>query len=85
MILGQMRNSNEGRAVDPGIAGLDRAIKRCKLATLPLVGFLFRAIWGGEENGPKDLKIRAYANAIGALRRQNLQMTQEPISAHLGG
>lgn len=83
MILGQMRNSEEGRAVDPGIAGLDRAIKRRRLAQLPLVGGLLRMMWAIEGDSAKDRRLRAYANAIGVMQGQSAEIFREPISAHL--
>lgn len=76
-ILRQMRRSREGRAHDPGIAGLDRAIRRHRRSSLPLVGPLFRLIEGGEGDGRYVRRFRALANDAGRLRDdQAMWMTQ---------
>jgi hypothetical protein len=42
-VLWQLRSSSEGRCHDPGIVGLDRALKRAKRERIPIVGTLMRA------------------------------------------
>jgi regulator of replication initiation timing len=50
VILRQLRQSPEGRAFIPGVAGLDRAIKRHRLANLPVVGMLIAPLLGEERD-----------------------------------
>ncbi|MBA3862542.1 MAG: hypothetical protein C0517_01180 [Erythrobacter sp.] len=66
-ILRQLRRSPEGRAFIPGVAGLDRAIKRHRWATLPLVGVLVRLITGAEGNRATHRHLRVLANEIGRM------------------
>jgi hypothetical protein len=40
-VLSELRRSLEGQRHDPGIAGLDRALKRAAFIRLPVVGLLF--------------------------------------------
>lgn len=67
-ILKQLRRSSEGRNFIPGVAGLDRAIKRHVWATLPILGALLRLLWGQEGNGATHRALRVLANDIGRLR-----------------
>lgn len=76
-ILGQLRRSLEGRAYDPGIAGLDRAIRRHRRRRIPLIGAILRGFGGGEGDMTVDRGFRALANEIGGLRDdQSMWMTQ---------
>lgn len=70
-ILKQLRRSPEGRAFIPGVAGLDRAIRRHVWATLPILGALLRLLWGEEGSGATHRALRVLANDIG--RNQALQ------------
>lgn len=76
-ILGQLRRSREGRAYDPVIAGLDRAIRRHRRHRIALIGAILRAFGGGEGDSTVDRGFRALANEIGGLRDdQSMWMTQ---------
>jgi hypothetical protein len=74
-ILKQLRQSDEGRAFVPGVAGLDRAIKRHRLATLPVVGALIRLFTGWEGNGALQRQLRIMANELGRMHAQQAAMT----------
>ena len=73
-ILKQLRRSPEGKAFIPGVAGLDRAIRRHVRATLPILGILFRLLRGDEGNGATHRSLRALANDVGRLRTDYLAM-----------
>lgn len=72
-ILGQLRRSPEGRKFIPGVAGLDRAIRRHRRANLPLIGPVIRGWTGAESNGAAAREIRALKNELQASQAQNLQ------------
>jgi hypothetical protein len=67
-ILKQLRQSPEGRAFIPGVAGLDRAIKRHGWATMPMVGPLVRLVLGAEGNSATHRQLRVLVNEMGQLR-----------------
>ena len=67
-ILRQLRQSPEGRAFTPGVAGLDRAIRRYSWATMPLVGGVVRQFTGAEGNSATHRRLRILANEIGCIR-----------------
>jgi FkbM family methyltransferase len=66
-ILKQLSRSSEGREFIPGVAGLDRAIKRHRLATLPVIGWLVRRLTGAEGNSATHRRLRILANDLGRL------------------
>lgn len=70
-LLKQLRRSPEGRNFIPGVAGLDRAIKRHRMANLPLVGAIIRLLTGAEGNSAVDRQIRAMRNELDALKSQH--------------
>ena len=69
-ILKQLRQSDEGRAFIPGVAGLDRAIKRHGWATIPIVGAAVRLFTGAEGNSATHRHLRILANEMGCLRAE---------------
>lgn len=69
-ILKQLRRSEEGRAFIPGVAGLDRAIKRHALANLPVIGAFVRLITGAEGNNAVHRHLRILANEMACLRSE---------------
>jgi hypothetical protein len=69
-ILKQLRRSEEGRAFIPGVAGLDRAIKRHALANLPVIGACVRLITGVEGNNAVHRHLRILANEMACLRSE---------------
>jgi hypothetical protein len=73
-ILKQLRQSDEGRAFVPGVAGLDRAIKRHGLATFPVIGALVRFFTGWEGNGALQRQLRVLANELGRLQADQTAM-----------
>ena len=69
-ILKQLRRSPEGRAFVPGVAGLDRAIKRHRRANLPLLGAVLRVFTGAEGNSVTHRHLRIVANEIARGRTE---------------
>ena len=67
-LLWQLRNSDEAERHNPGIAGLDRALRRARRARMPLVGALFRLFNHEEGDSAGDRRGRALANEMALLR-----------------
>lgn len=66
-ILWELRSSPEGPRHDPGIAGLDRALRRAKRTRMPLVGWLFR-FFNQEEGGSETARRhRSLVNHLGRI------------------
>lgn len=63
-ILLDMRRSREGRAHDPGIAGLDRILKRHRNANLPLIGWAVRFMTRREGNSELERSLRVMSNML---------------------
>ena len=61
-ILRQLRNSQEGRNHDPGIAGLDRALRRHRNASRPFFGLLIRWVTRREGDSIVQRPLRALEN-----------------------
>lgn len=73
-IMSLLRASREGQRHDPGIAGLDRALKRAALARRPFVGWTVRLIWPLlEGDSANDRRMRAILNAL----RRNREAARE--------
>lgn len=83
-VLWQLRKSPEGSGHDPGIAGLDRALRRAHRARLPMLGGLFRLLNREEGDSAADRRRRAIANDLGVLRAaQEAQMCT--LQSHSAG
>jgi FkbM family methyltransferase len=67
-IIRDLRRSDEGQSHDPGIAGLDKALRRHRNATRPVVGALVRLVTGREGNSVVETRLRMLANDVGSLR-----------------
>lgn len=64
-ILWQLRRSKEGLKHDPGLVGLDRALKRARLQRAKVIGPLFRSIWPAIDSGASgERRFRAVMNAL---------------------
>lgn len=57
-ILNDLRRSSEGKSHDPGIAGLDRALRKQHHANLPFVGWFIRQLTGRAGHGPIERSLR---------------------------
>ncbi len=84
-ILKQLRRSPEGRNFIPGVAGLDRAIRRHRIANLPLVGPIIRTFNRSDGNSAVERQLRVILNEVGRLRGGQASITTniEQISAEL--
>lgn len=76
-ILKQLRQSDEGLAFIPGVAGLDRAIRRHGWATMPFVGAVVRLFTGSEGNSATHRQLRILANELGCLHREQAALAGE--------
>lgn len=79
-ILRQFRRSREGTDHDPGIAGLDRALRKAHREQIPLLGALVRLFTGGERDGIAFQRHRALMNEV-ARARIAQQGTQVELEA----
>jgi len=93
-VLWQLRKSPEGPHHDPGIAGLDRALRRARLARAPLMGGLFRLFNQEEGDSASDRRQRAMANDIAVLRgsqhvqvqgMRDLTAIMQRVESRMGG
>jgi len=73
-ILGQLRRSPEGREFIPGVAGLDRAVRRNRRANMPLLGPIIRLLTGAEGNNSSHRQLRVITNDIGRLRAKQEEL-----------
>ena len=76
VILRQLRRSPEGRAFIPGVAGLDRAIKRHRWANFPLIGWIIRWLTGAEGNGATHRQLRIVLNEMGRLQSEQIMIAR---------
>jgi FkbM family methyltransferase len=67
-VLWQLRRSSEGARHDPGIAGLDRALKRAAWCRKPVVGDFLRIVLGGENDAPMSFGTGALEDKVAAPR-----------------
>jgi predicted nuclease with TOPRIM domain len=81
VILKQLRQSEEGRAFVPGVAGLDRAIKRHSLANLPLIGAVLAPLIGAERDTRMAVALRKIENNLSA----QIAQSSVPMSTELKG
>jgi hypothetical protein len=65
-VLRALRTSQEGRAHDPGIAGLDNALRRHERRSIPGVGWLFR-LAGREHLDDSASQIRRMESVVAIL------------------
>lgn len=75
-ILKQLRRSAEGREFIPGVAGLDRAIRRYRWATLPLIGAMLRVFGGPAGNSATHRQLRVLENEIGRIQSSQEGLAQ---------
>ena len=69
-ILWQLRRSEEGPNHDPGIAGLDRSLKREALRRNRLFGWLVRGFLQGEGVSKQDRRFRQLQNRLAVVATQ---------------
>jgi FkbM family methyltransferase len=95
-VLRQLRRSNEGRNHDPGIAALDRELRKHRNATRPFVGWIFRAISAREGDTKRERQFRVIENSVrtiaelvGVTQRKTLRIeeflgsSQSELNGHL--
>lgn len=69
-VLRQLRSSEEGRQVAALLPGLDAAILRYRLATLPVLGPVYRLLTGATGSTARERRICAIANDVGLVRTE---------------
>lgn len=79
-ILRQLRRSAEGGNFIPGVAGLDRAIRRHRLANLPFLGPIVRLLINAEGNSATQRQLRVIVNEIGRLQHEQAALTKLMVS-----
>jgi len=80
-ILWSLRKSSEGQAHDPGIAGLDRVLRKHRNANLPLIGWLIRLLTKREGNSATERRLRIISNMLAVER--NLAASRAATANHL--
>jgi len=82
-VLWQLRRSSEGRRHDPGIAGLDRMLKRARRERTPFVGAITRGITRRPAEPSKREMLRAilHGNAVIEGRMGDIAVRLEAIEA----
>lgn len=73
-IVRQLRRSPEGRRFVPGVAGMDRAIKRHHWANRPIIGLLVRLFTGEQGNSAVQRQLRIIVNELGRLRADQVAL-----------
>lgn len=68
-IIADLRQSDEGKRHDPGIAGLDLAIRKHRNARLPLIGWFIRQATGRPGDGPVERSLRMLENEFATDRQ----------------
>lgn len=74
-LIAQLRRSPEGRHHDPGIAGMDKALRKHRNACLPLVGPIIRLITGRTGNSFRERQSRALVELAASIERLSLQQS----------
>lgn len=83
-VLWRLRRSPEGKQHDPGIAGLDRALKRAAWQRRPLLGAISRVLDSDADGGsPSDRALRVLTN-VTAVNQRYLHAIAERITATPG-
>jgi hypothetical protein len=72
--LWQLRRSHEGSHHDPGIAGLDRELKRAAWRRKPIIGRLIRVFTGGDADDRLARYHRSIINQLGTIRQDLTQL-----------
>jgi hypothetical protein len=87
-VLWQLRRSPEARRHNPGIAGLDRALRRARWQSRAGIGWFFRYLWPVYASvGRGERNHRALLNAIllNASRLENLEQRIVEVGGSAGG
>lgn len=79
-ILKQLRRSTEGRAFIPGVAGLDRAIRRHEWAKVPVLGAVLRMLWSVQGDSAADRTLRIIVNEVGSIRSQLVTLHRQQFA-----
>lgn len=80
-VIADLRLSDEGKRHDPGIAGLDKALRRHRNANRPVVGGIIRLFTGREGNSPVERRLRALTNMFEV--EQNRAAARASTANHL--
>ncbi|WP_374550511.1 DUF4214 domain-containing protein [Sphingobium yanoikuyae] len=80
-IISDLRQSPEGQRFDPGIAGLDRALRKHRNANRKFVGPIIRWLTGREGNGILERRLRAICYELEIER--NLAGARAATANHL--
>lgn len=71
-VLWQLRRSPEGGDHDPGIAGLDKMLRRHHNATRPLFGLIIRALTGREGDTAIERQFRSLKNYLATAGHEQM-------------
>ncbi len=74
-VIFQLRRSPEGSAHDPGIAGLDRVLKRARLERHSIIGWMVRGFTGGEGNSSGWKRHRVLLGRLALIQNEQIRQT----------
>lgn len=77
-LLWQLRHSSEGKLHDPGIAGLDRALRQAHWERMPVIGRVVSAFTGGRSN---NRSVRVVPKIQGAISKGRPETTVDDLLA----
>lgn len=84
-ILWNLRRSDEGPGHDPGIAGLDRTLRREALRRNRLFGWLVRAVVPGEGVSREDRRFRQVCNRLALVAQQQSRQAAAVVAIRSQG
>ncbi|MGC9206477.1 DUF4214 domain-containing protein [Acidithiobacillus sp.] len=70
-IVVQLISSDEAAAHKPEIFGLKKMVRLFKIGQIPLIGWIYRIVYGLEGNGFSHRKLRTLENKLYLLEMQN--------------
>jgi hypothetical protein len=77
-ILAQLRLSEEGKARNVSVSGLDKEIKRLKSSKIPLIGPVLKIFAGSAPGEDTQKNLRAIENKLNAIE-ENLKRSEAPV------
>jgi hypothetical protein len=84
-ILWQLRRSEEGAGHDPGIAGLDRALKKEAIRRNRILGWLVRVFVPGEGVSRQDRRFRQLQNSLALVGQHQSRQTDAILAIQARG
>ena len=84
-ILTQLRLSKEGQSREVSLPSLDIAVQRYRRGNYPIVGWLFKLLYGGEGDHPIERKLRVIEYQISLRRDDDNRQSFNQLETLLNG